>query len=256
LAPPRKIEAKLYQRSLKIGLTSCVNFRVQSDGTDFATSVTILLARCDMMPELVLNQTTRRGGPLRLSNFLRLGGEGRARTESRRRAKSGATAVEFAFVAPILLVLMFAVIEAGAVYIGEAWLQFATGDVARQIRTGQVQSQNLSQLEFRDLVCSRLTPFLACDTNLTIDVEAFGNNFAAANFRPPVDANGHLNTGLSNYNPGAACDVVLVRTFYTWTIQTPFFTPFLVNMANNQRMLSAAAAFRNEPFTSGVTGCT
>jgi hypothetical protein len=95
---------------------------------------------------------------------------------------------------------------------------------------------------------------LGCNSNLTIDVQAY-NSFQAANFPPPLDPNGNLATNLDNYNPGTACDVVVVRTFYTWKVQTPVLTPFLVNMSGGQQLLTAAAAFRNEPFTSAVAGC-
>lgn len=170
----------------------------------------------------------------------------------RRRAKSGATALEFALVAPIFFVLIFAIIEAGAVYIGEAWLQYATADVGRMVRTGQVQLAAIDQTTFRNMVCARLNPYLPCDTNLRVEVQAY-SDFSAANFAPPVDANGNFTA--TAYNPGAACQVVLVRNVYKWTVHTPVFAAFLVNTGTDKRLISAAAAFRNEPFQSGVQGC-
>ena len=78
------------------------------------------------------------------------------------------------------------------------------------------------------------------------DVGAQDQHFSAASFGPPVDANGNFTS--SAYNPGSACQVVLVRNVYKWTLHTPFFTTFLVNNGTNKRLLSAATAFRNEPF--------
>ena len=49
------------------------------------------------------------------------------------------------------------------------------------------------------------------------------------------------------------CQVVLVRTFYPWSIMTPLMQPLLQNMPNGQYLLSAAAAFRSEPYTSSAT---
>ena len=54
---------------------------------------------------------------------------------------------------------------------------------------------------------------------------------------------------------GNACDVVLVRAFYTMPIYTPVLTWFLVNMAGNKHMVSAATAFRNEPYVTSSGGC-
>ncbi len=169
-------------------------------------------------------------------------------------AKSGATALEFALLAPIFFIIMFAIIEAGAVYIGEAWLQFATSDIGRRVRTGEVQLANTSKTEFRNMVCARTTPYLPCDANLQVDVQAY-SDFSAANIQAPIDSSGNLNAALNNYNPGTPCQVVIVRNFYKWTLQTPVFTNFLVNLGSNQRLMSAAAAIRNEPYNSSVTGC-
>lgn len=173
----------------------------------------------------------------------------------RKGAKAGATAIEFAILAPIFFVLMFAIIEAGAVFIGESWLQYATNDVGRRVRTGEVQLANTSQTEFRTMVCDRIAGYLPCNSNLQVDVQAY-SDFSAANIQAPLDGNGNLNASLNNYNPGTSCQVVIVRNFYKWSLQTPFFTNFLVNLGSNQRLLSAATAMRNEPFTSSVTGCS
>ena len=70
-----------------------------------------------------------------------------------------------------------------------------------------------------------------------------------------VNANGTLNTSLNNYNTGSPCNVVLVRAFYTEPIYTPVLDWFLVNMSGNKHLITAAAAFRNEPFTNNVAGC-
>jgi hypothetical protein len=47
----------------------------------------------------------------------------------------------------------------------------------------------------------------------------------------------------------------LVRAFYTMPIYTPVLTWFLVNMAGNKHLVSAATAFRNEPFVTSTGGC-
>ena len=66
---------------------------------------------------------------------------------------------------------------------------------------------------------------------------------------------GNLQPVTDTYSPGTACDVVLLRATYNWTVVTPLMSAFLVNMANSQHLLSATTAFRNEPFTSASGGC-
>jgi Flp pilus assembly protein TadG len=147
-----------------------------------------------------------------------------------------------------------ATMETGIIYLGNFVLQNATDDAARQIRTGQVAASSMTQAQFRTLICNRIAPLLACDSKLQIDVETFPS-FAAASITNPIVAGGGLDPTLKNWAPGAACGIVLVRAFYSWNVATPLLTPFLVNMSGSNHLLSAAAAFRNEPFNNAVAGC-
>jgi Flp pilus assembly protein TadG len=171
----------------------------------------------------------------------------------RARSRSGSAIVEFAFIAPVFFLLIFAVAEIGIIFFAQSTLQHATNDLARAIRTGQVQGLGLTQAQVRQMVCTDIAPLIPCDGKLFVDVESF-SNFGQIVFSPPLDANGNM-LPLNNFQTGTACNVVLVRVFYGWTVFTPGLTPFLSNMAGNQHLLYSAAAFRNEPFTTGLSGC-
>ena len=166
----------------------------------------------------------------------------------RARAQSGSAALEFAMVAPIFFLMIFAIIETGVLYFSQATLQFSASEAARLIRTGQVQGGGMTQASFRTQVCNKIAPLLACDANLTIDVKAYPTGFGAASFTAPLDNAGNLKAGQNNFLVGNAGDVVLVRVFYTWPVMTPVLTPFLSNMSGNKHLLAATSAFRNEPF--------
>ena len=169
-------------------------------------------------------------------------------------ARSGSAAIEFAFVAPIFFLLLMGTMEVGVMFFAQFTLQNATNDAARLIRTGQAASASMSAAQFRTSICNEISPVLACDANLQIDVESF-SAFSTASYPAALTGTNTLNPTLNNFAPGGVCSVVLVRTFYTWSVVTPLLTPFMVNMANNMHLLSATAAFRNEPYTTGVSGC-
>ena len=57
-----------------------------------------------------------------------------------------------------------------------------------------------------------------------------------------------MDTSDFGWDPGDAGDIVLVRVFYRWSLLTPNFGGALSNMKDNQRLISAATVFRNEPF--------
>lgn len=169
-------------------------------------------------------------------------------------ARAGSAALEFALIAPVFFILLMGSIEVGVMFFGQMVLQNATNDAARLIRTGQVASANMTAAQFRTTICNKISPVLACDSKLQIDVQAF-SNFSSAGYANPLTANNTLDPNLTNFAPGSVCSVVLLRAFYTWSVVTPLLTPFLTNMANNQHLMSATAAFRNEPYTTGVSGC-
>jgi Flp pilus assembly protein TadG len=166
----------------------------------------------------------------------------------RRDARKGSAAVEFAFVAPVFLLFLFGILEAGIISFGNAELQHATDDLARLVKTGQVQSASMSAATFRTTLCAEITPLFACDSNLQIDVESY-SSFSSASFSNPIKSDGTLDPTLDNFSPGNAGDIVLVRVFYTWNILDPLLKPFFKNMSNGDRLISATVAFRNEPFS-------
>lgn len=170
------------------------------------------------------------------------------------RSRSGATALEFAIVAPVFLVALVGTMEVGIAYGAQASLQNSANAAARLVRTGQAQGGSLTQTQFHDVICANIQPLLACDSNLQIDLQSY-NSFGGANFGSPLLPNGNLDPSLNRYQPGNPCDVVLLRVFYKWHVITPIIGPLLANMPGDTMLMSATSAFRNEPYTSGVAGC-
>lgn len=155
--------------------------------------------------------------------------------------------VEFSLIAIPFFMLLFGVLEAGLVFFGSSMLEKATEDAARLVRTGQAQGSSMTATQFHDYICTQISPVLSCGSNLQVDVESF-SGFGGVTIPNPIDGNGNLNTALNNYNVGGSGAIVLVRTFYTWDIITPLLRPFFANLSNGQRLMTAAATFRNEPF--------
>lgn len=169
------------------------------------------------------------------------------------RARRGATAVEFAIVALPFLVLTFGIIELGMVFMVSTTLEQATDNAARKIRTGELQTTGTNtKAGFKTLVCNSMTWLSGSCGPLSVDVQTF------ANF------NGLSGTGQANastydaattcWSSGQAGDVVLVRTHYEWTLFTPLLNAALENRGtgSGKRLISASAAFRNEPFNDNA----
>lgn len=160
--------------------------------------------------------------------------------------QKGTAAMEFAIVALPFFTLMFAALDFGLMRFATSTLENGISEAARQIRTGQVAANGITAQQFRAMVCENIELLLQCDQRLGVDVRVF-DSFADVDFPAAIDANGNL-TGAFQFQPGAPGDIVLVRVFYNWPMLTPIFGDAMSNMSGNGRLLSASAAFRNEPF--------
>ena len=64
----------------------------------------------------------------------------------------------------------------------------------------------------------------------------------------PVLANGTFNNAALVFTPGGPEDIVMVRGYSRWTLFTPFLSQALGKLSNNQAVVTATSAFRNEPY--------
>ena len=71
--------------------------------------------------------------------------------------------------------------------------------------------------------------------------------FSSVSIADPIDAGKNF-VPTMNYSPGAAGDIVVVRVFYQWPLFVTGLGYNISNLAGSKRLLTATAAFRNEPF--------
>lgn len=157
--------------------------------------------------------------------------------------QGGAAAVEFALVAAPFLGLTFAILESCMVLLAGQTLQTAVAQAARQILTGQAQTQGLSQAQFQQEVCTYVSSLFNCGS-VYVNVQTYAS-FGSVSMLNPVQ-NGTFNSNSMNYSPGGPGDIVVVQLFYQWPIIVP--VPSLANLNGGSRLLVATAAFRNEPY--------
>ena len=162
------------------------------------------------------------------------------------RNRRGVAAVEFALVAPLFFGLLFAIIELSMVFFASQVLETATQDSARVIMTGQAQNASFTQAQFKNLVCSRLTIMFDCVNGVSIDVQSY-TAFGSVNVADPIDASKNF-VPPNNYLPGNPGDVVVVRLFYKWPLYVTGLGFNIANISGSQRLLTATAAFQNEPY--------
>ena len=163
-----------------------------------------------------------------------------------RRNRRGSAAVEFALVAPLFFGLLFAIIELAMVFFASQVLETATQDSARVIMTGQAQNASFTQAQFKNLVCSKLTIMFDCVNGVSIDVQSY-TAFGSVNVADPIDASKNF-VPPNNYLPGNPGDIVVVRLFYKWPLYVTGLGFNIANISGSKRLLTATAAFQNEPY--------
>jgi Flp pilus assembly protein TadG len=161
-----------------------------------------------------------------------------------RRNRHGSAAVEFALVAPVFFALLFAIIETAIVFMAGQVLETITQNSARMILTGQAQNGSYSQSQFQSYVCSQIPALFTC-ANVAVNVQNFPS-FSTVTFNSPVD--GSCNFNSMNYNPGGPGDVVIVQLSYQWPLFVTGLGYNIANCGSSKRLLTATAAFRNEPY--------
>jgi Flp pilus assembly protein TadG len=156
----------------------------------------------------------------------------------------GSTAVEFALVAPLVLALLFAILETGIMFFAGQYLETIAQQSARMILTGQAQAGGYTQAQFQTYVCSQVVALFDC-SNIYVDVESY-SSFQTVTINSQISGGAFVND--MQYNPGGPGDVVVVRLFYQWPQVVTGLGYNITNLNNNCRLLSATAAFRNEPY--------
>ena len=169
-----------------------------------------------------------------------------------RRNRRGSAIIEFALVAPVFIALLFAILETAIMFFANQILETVAQESARQIMTGQAETTGYSAATFlTSVVCAQIPAVLTC-SNVGVDVESDPSQFSNLSVNYPVTGGSFDPTKL-NFNMGGSCSNVTVTLYYQWQL---FVTGLGYNMSNlngNKRLLSATAAFRNEPYTGACT---
>lgn len=174
----------------------------------------------------------------------------------KKRKQSGATAVEFAFVALPFFAMMFALFEIMMIFFVQTTLEAAVAEEARKIRTGQAQSTTapISKAQFKAAVCDRMYGMGDCATRLFVMVESLSTAPTGPLTLPWDDGSLVPNSAADEpYDNSAPGQLVIVRAYYAWPLLTPGISAAFKNyssgaLGTNNRMLVATTAFRNEPY--------
>jgi len=161
------------------------------------------------------------------------------------RARDGATAVEFALIAPAFIALVVAIFQIAVYLFIQQSLQNAATSASRLFLTGQ--AQGWSQTTFKQYVCANLLPTMFDCNSLSVNVVPYSSFSAAVTTAPALDVNGNPVTA---YSTGTQGQIMVVQLIYPWSVvSAPLgFNISTPGMANGLKQMVGTGAFKVEPY--------
>jgi Flp pilus assembly protein TadG len=151
----------------------------------------------------------------------------------------GATAVEFALIAPAFFLIFMGIFEVGAILLVQTSLETSILQVSRFGRTGgSVTGQTSSQTAIA--LADQYSFGLVNPSNLVLTVTPY-SSFAAMPTLANAPSGGTQNFGTANQD-------VLYTLSYNWKFFTPMVGILLSPTGNGSITLTASAVIQNEPF--------
>jgi Flp pilus assembly protein TadG len=157
--------------------------------------------------------------------------------------QDGGPAAEFALVAPIFIVVIYATVQCAIIYICNAYLETATEEAARQVLTNQ--STSLSAAQFKTAVCNNMPALFNC-ASVMVGLQPATSTTSISTAAPTFNSNGTL-AGTLPYQQPSPGQIGVLQVMYQWpVIGLPLAFNF-ANLGNGTYLMMSTQVFRVEP---------
>ena len=167
------------------------------------------------------------------------------------RASTGATAVEFALIAPAFLATLIAVFQTCIFMFAQTVLQNAANQAGRYFLTGQAQNNGCTASQIINGGCGTLAgvcpPAIFNCSQMYIVVQNY-SSFSAANTSTPSMYSGNTPITSYTYDPGTPGDIMVVQLIYAWPVVGGPLGFTLANLPNGSAEMVGVSSFRVEPY--------
>ena len=193
--------------------------------------------------------------------------------------RSGIAAVEFASLSAFFIFLILMVAQIGLYFYFSTTLYYVTQSATRQILTGSVAHQGLTAAQYRtNVLCPILTAAsygsMSCNniiTNVQVVPAWSGSTSGGFYSLTNIVTSGSnplgytmtglttpsMNNNLTSFCIGSPGAIIIAQVYYAMPV---IGIPAMLTHASSFNgssviFISATSVFKNEPFTSGYTGC-
>ncbi len=167
---------------------------------------------------------------------------------------SGSTAVEFAMISPILLLMLFGMLELGWLFIRMSILDSAVAEAGRSVYTGAAAYGYVTHDDIEEMICDNLTFASAnyCKANIAVELTVIEDFNDAPDHAAVCEDDSMKVQPLTNYEPGAESEIVYMRVCLTTPLMLPAIgmATQLPQTEDGRFQMTSAITFMNEPFGS------
>ena len=160
-------------------------------------------------------------------------------------------AAEFALVAPIVIAVILATLQAGIIFVAKAYLETGAEQAARMVLTNNaVTSTNgvtspMTQAQFQAAVCAQLPALFTCGS-LIVEVEPVpGGATSVASLIPQFNPDGTLVSPV-NYQLGTSGQLMFVAVMYEWPVYGGVLGLNFGSMGNGTLLMTSTQIFKIE----------
>jgi Flp pilus assembly protein TadG len=159
------------------------------------------------------------------------------------RREDGGPASEFALMAPVFIVLIFATAQIAIIYLANAYLETAAEDAARLVLTNQTSGMTATQ--FQAALCNNITALFTC-SNVVVSLTPATSTTSISTTAPSFNSNGSLATPLPYTQPSPG-QIAVLEVLYQWpVIGLPLGFNFS-NLGNGTYLMMSTQVFMVEP---------
>jgi Flp pilus assembly protein TadG len=156
--------------------------------------------------------------------------------------QDGGPAAEFAMVAPIFIVVIFATVQCAIIYIANSYLETGAEEAARQVLTNNATS--LTTTQFKQAVCNDLPALFNCGALMVGIAPATSTTITTS--APTFNSSGALSNSLPYQQPTSG-QIAVLQVLYQWpVIGLPFGWNF-ANLGNGTYLMMSTQVFQVEP---------
>jgi len=162
------------------------------------------------------------------------------------RCESGSPALEFAMVSPIIIALLFCMVQVAIIFLAQRYLEAASEAGARLVLTNQVNG--MTQTQFQTAICSEMTALFTCG-KLIVDLEQAPSNAASmSGAMPQFNANGTLKNP-TNFSIAPPPAKMMLIVMYQWPVfGGPLGLTFAdASLGNGTMLMVSTQIFQIEP---------